>query len=151
MDSTTISLGERIGFSDRLKVTLRDRNLSGRPSAFARSFNERAEGCAVTAHAARKWLVGKAIPTQERIVVIAKWLNVNASWLRFGDAENTAFLAARGLENVLLTKEQSDLVQGIFALSKPAQSVVRDLVESLRTLEGGIAVQKHPSARQDLT
>ena len=109
--------------------------MSCRPSSFARAFNARAEGCAVTSHAARKWLVGEAIPTQERILVIAKWLNVNASWLRFGEAENAEKLAAQGLESVLLSKVESDLVRNVSGLSKLSQVIVYELVESLRRME----------------
>lgn len=38
----------------------------------------------VTTLAARKWLMGEAMPTQDRIQLLAEWLNVSASWLRFG-------------------------------------------------------------------
>src|SRR5690606_21037889 len=31
-----------------------------------------------------KWLVGEAIPTQEKIRALATWLGVSAEWLRFG-------------------------------------------------------------------
>jgi transcriptional regulator with XRE-family HTH domain len=37
-------------------------------------------------HAARKWLMGESIPTQEKLRSLAKWLNVTAEWLRFGTA-----------------------------------------------------------------
>jgi transcriptional regulator with XRE-family HTH domain len=34
--------------------------------------------------------VGEAIPTQEKLRMIAQWLGVPADWLRFGGAESTA-------------------------------------------------------------
>ncbi|MBC7686498.1 MAG: hypothetical protein H7176_14885 [Bdellovibrionales bacterium] len=146
MDSPTINLKERTGFSARLKSALDGKNLSARPSDVARAFNARADGCAVTSHAARKWLVGESIPTQERILVISKWLNVNASWLRFGEAENATLLAARGLENVLVTKGEYDLVQGVLALSKRSQAVLQDLVFSLLKLESDSNTQMSAGA-----
>lgn len=149
MNPRATSPDERINFSERLKKTLRDRNLSCRPSSFSRAFNARADGCSVTPHAARKWLLGEAIPTQQRIVVIARWLNVNAAWLRFGDAESKDLLAARGLASVLLTKDESELVQGVFSLSKPSQTVVQELVDSLLRLEGNAGVQKDRHDRRE--
>jgi transcriptional regulator with XRE-family HTH domain len=47
----------------------------------------RFEGRPITVHAARKWLVGEAIPTQEKLRMIAQWLGVPADWLRFGGTE----------------------------------------------------------------
>ena len=41
----------------------------------------------VTVHAARKWLAGEAIPSQEKLRVLAKWLQVPAGWLRYGNSE----------------------------------------------------------------
>jgi transcriptional regulator with XRE-family HTH domain len=135
MEKPPSSLDERTGFSDRLKMALAEKKLSTRPSYFARAFNARAGGRTVTAHAARKWLIGEAIPTQDRILVLAKWLNVNAAWLRFGEEASNELLNAQGLESVLLTKDESELVQGMFALSTQSRAVVQGLVESLLRME----------------
>lgn len=57
-------------------------------SGLAREFNLRSER-RITQHAARKWLQGEAIPTQERIQVLAQWLGVPPDWLRFGKTAST--------------------------------------------------------------
>lgn len=83
------SSSERESFSERLQQALKTAQYSpDSPTRLAREFNLRFEGRAVTVHAARKWLVGEAIPTQEKLRVIANWLGVPAEWLRFGDAYN---------------------------------------------------------------
>jgi transcriptional regulator with XRE-family HTH domain len=41
----------------------------------------------VTVHAARKWLQGESIPTQEKLRALAGWLDVPADWLRFGNGD----------------------------------------------------------------
>jgi len=132
-----IKLDERKSFSERLKIALRNQHIAPKPSAFARGFNLRADGSTVTPHAARKWLVGEAIPTQERILILAKWLNVNAAWLRFGDADNTEVIDTRNLADSL-TKDETELVRGVIGLSAPSQAVVRELVHALRRMEGTI-------------
>ena len=38
----------------------------------------------VHASSCRKWLFAEAIPTQEKLLVLAQMLQVSASWLRFG-------------------------------------------------------------------
>ncbi|THC43565.1 hypothetical protein [Massilia sp. Mn16-1_5] len=82
------STNERESFSERLQQALKNAHYSpDSPTRLAREFNIRFEGRPITVHAARKWLVGEAIPTQEKLRMIAQWLGVPADWLRFGGAE----------------------------------------------------------------
>jgi hypothetical protein len=67
---------------------------------------------------------------------------VNAAWLRFGEEASNDLLAAQGLESVLLTKDESELMQGLFALPSEYQQVVQELVDSLHRLEEATAPQK---------
>ena len=53
----------------------------------AREFNLRYQGAPVTAQAARKWLEGRALPSQDKIRALALWLDVSPHWLRFGEPE----------------------------------------------------------------
>lgn len=79
------STNERESFSERLQQALKNAHYSpDSPTRLAREFNIRFEGRPITVHAARKWLVGEAIPTQEKLRMIAQWLGVPADWLRFG-------------------------------------------------------------------
>jgi transcriptional regulator with XRE-family HTH domain len=82
------SSNERESFSQRLQQALKNAHYSpDSPTRLAREFNIRFEGRPITVHAARKWLVGEAIPTQEKLRMIAQWLGVPADWLRFGGTE----------------------------------------------------------------
>lgn len=83
------STNERESFSERLQLALKNAHYSpDSPTRLAREFNIRFEGRPITVHAARKWLVGEAIPTQEKLRMIAQWLGVPADWLRFGGADS---------------------------------------------------------------
>lgn len=76
---------EREDFSVRLHQALQNADYPpDKPTQLAREFNVRFPGRPVTVHAARKWLVGEAIPTQEKLRTLAQWLGVSAEWLRFG-------------------------------------------------------------------
>ncbi len=79
---------EREDFSERLQQALRNADYSPEsPTQLAREFNVRFSGRPITVHAARKWLVGEAIPTQEKLRTLAQWLGVPAEWLRFGGGQ----------------------------------------------------------------
>ena len=83
------SSNERESFSERLQQALKNAHYSpDSPTRLAREFNIRFDGRPITVHAARKWLVGEAIPTQEKLRMIAQWLGVPAEWLRFGGGES---------------------------------------------------------------
>ena len=89
----------------------------------------------MTIHGARKWLLGEAIPTQERIHILALWLNLNPAWLRYGDADNSRYL----VENAQapgLTVEQLMLIHDVMSLPPAAQLIVRDLVNSFMRHDG---------------
>lgn len=101
-----------------------------KPSAMARAYNLRADGAAVTTHAVRKWLLGVALPTHEKLTILARWLNVHASWLLFGDAEKGDYVLPSTGEEALST-EQLMLVRDVFSLPQSSQVVVRDQVDSL--------------------
>jgi hypothetical protein len=85
MNKNNHAAQERADFSRRLQQALNKGGYApDSPTALAREFNLRFSGDPVTVHAARKWLVGEAVPTQEKLRVLAAWLQVPMEWLRFG-------------------------------------------------------------------
>lgn len=121
---------EREAFSRRLQDCLVRIGKSGyRPTDLAREFNRRHAGTPISLHAARKWLLGEAMPTQEKLLVLAGWLGVSPEWLRFGDGQ--AILRT--------TTEQPpeldfQLMREIAALPPAQQRIVRVLVRELGRL-----------------
>lgn len=82
---------EQERFGERLERALRDAGFASRsPARFVKEFNLRFPEHAVTVHAARKWIKGEAIPTQEKVVALANWLGVGATWMRYGSESMTA-------------------------------------------------------------
>lgn len=128
MDSK-ISHDERIFFSDRLKSSLLAAHLPITPTALMRAFNLRADGLSVTSHGARKWLKGEAIPTHEKILILARWLGVHASWLRYGDAENGDLPVSVIPEGLLSTADLA-LIKDITSLPESTQEIVRQIVDA---------------------
>lgn len=127
------AIKERERFSRRLKEALvRAGEVSDSPAALARAFNRRYPGKSVSDYAARKWLLGEAIPGQDKLRVLAQWLNVANDWLRFGEgAQPDGYVAREG--SPMLDYE---LMRGIAGLSDEHQAVVRELVAALRRAEG---------------
>lgn len=128
MDSKLAST-ERTEFCKRLTKALVAAGVPAKPSIFAREFNYRADGAAVTVHGARKWLMGEAMPTQERLHVLARWLNVPPQWLRYGDDSGGRETAAN-IKDVI-AHEEIVMLGDFRRLDRRSQAVVRDLMSSL--------------------
>lgn len=128
MDSK-IASETRNDFSKRLHEALASAGCSATPTAFAREFNPRADGASITIHGARKWLMGESFPTQERLTILARWLNVSAQWLRFGEGEKQADTAAN--DPARLPLDHVLLINDFERLDERSKAVVRDMLASL--------------------
>jgi hypothetical protein len=122
---------ERTDFSVRLRETLLSAHgLPPSPTVVAREFNFRFVGKPITVHAARKWLVGEAIPTQDKLRALARWLDVSVDWLRFGGQTGTSGIANGALSAVPATPE-SDLIRLFLSLPHRERTLAKDFIEML--------------------
>ena len=129
---------ERDQFSQRLQTMLRQTHHSpDSPTELAREFNIRFSGPPITVHAARKWLVGEAIPTQDKMRALAEWLVVPADWLRFGnDAARPDVPIPAGTPSPVDQK----LIADMKLLDEAHRQIVREVVRILvRTTREGKA------------
>ena len=83
------ALREKAAFSERLKQAIAnyDPKLAS-PTVLAQEFNRRSRHSTIGRSAAHKWLTGEAIPQQEKLLMLANWLQVSVQWLRYGEAEH---------------------------------------------------------------
>ena len=127
MNSTVPISPERMNFSQRLIDTLASsRALSASPTVLAREFNRHFVGRPVTVHAARKWLVGEAIPTQDKLRALANWLSVSVEWLRFGGNSQLGKYAEAGSAS-----PQDNLVRLYLSLPHKERELARDFIAML--------------------
>lgn len=76
---------QRLEFSRRLREELIRTGREESPVALAREINLHLRNPErVHPSSCRKWLHGQAIPTQEKLQVLARILQVTPAWLRFG-------------------------------------------------------------------
>lgn len=124
------ALNERQEFSKRLHQSLdRAGYTPDSPTALARFFNARYDGKPITVHAARKWLVGEAIPTQEKLRVLAQWLDVRVDWLRYGGENATTSNTQQAYSQ--FGKQDREILENIRKLDSAHQEIVLTLIQSL--------------------
>lgn len=71
-------------FADRLRAAMEAAGYTAKPSVLEREFNLRWYGKPMTLHGVRRWLLGEAIPGQDKIVALAEWLGISPQVLRYG-------------------------------------------------------------------
>ncbi len=122
---------ESQAFSERLREALGALGVRASPTVVANEFNLRYWGRSVTAHTARNWLLGVSIPTQDKLRVLADWLQVNPEELRFGPLG----AAGRVAEPSGLLKEldmaDREMLQRYLALPTAERKLVRDVVAAV--------------------
>lgn len=81
---------DKTDFSERLKTAIRLAGLDELSNAsLANRFNLRHPNQSVSTQAFHHWLVGRSIPTPDKIETLAKWLDTSAEWLRYGRLSGT--------------------------------------------------------------
>ena len=128
--NSKIASDERDDFSKRLCSALLRAGCSVSPTVFAQEFNLRTDGFAITSHAARKWLRGDAIPTQDKLGVFSRWLILSPQWLRYGEECATVNDHAAN-DHKGLPRDDLALLNDMHLLDERSREIVKDLVASL--------------------
>ena len=124
---------EKEAFSLRLRQALAAAGADDRsPTSLAREFNRRHKSGDVTMHAARKWLLGEAIPAQDKMRTLAAWLGVTPEWLRYGESEAATGYAVK---EPALSEGDVDLVRQFRRLNAGHRQLVREMLLSLQRIE----------------
>lgn len=123
---------EKSAFSQRLKEQL---DLRGWPTTsptwLSREFNIRYSGTSVSVQTASNWLSGTAIPNQDKLQILAAWLEVSSHWLRFG--EDTTSLAIESNKAIYqnIQYNLTDLPEKIARLTPQQKQIVYDVVDAI--------------------
>jgi len=126
---------EKQAFSKRLREALKRAEPAAEgPAALAREFNLRYEGTPVTVQAVRKWVIGRALPSQDKIRALALWLDVSPQWLRYGDAEAAPARTLRQ-ESAAYRADPDWVSKKYEALNDAHKKMVAELLVALLRLE----------------
>jgi transcriptional regulator with XRE-family HTH domain len=101
------------------------------PTQLAREFNLRFPGQPISLHAARKWLRGEAIPTQEKLRILARWLGVTAEWLRYDGANSQSGPVPTTGSSAIGVPSDLRLLEEMQLLDDEGQRIARELIRLL--------------------
>lgn len=115
-------------FSKRLREAMQNAGYEVRPIVVEREFNQRYWGRSVSFQAVRRWLQGNAIPTQDRLQVLAEWLNVDPHWLRFGEKLNGSVKQQRQRWDAKMTPEERKAIEVFLSLPAEKRKIVGEVI-----------------------
>lgn len=129
-------MNEKEAFSKRLTRLLNDAVIGiASPTLVAREFNRRYPGKPVTTQAVRKWINGEAIPAEDKIRILAKWLKTSPHWLHYGESEIYAVgLKVEEERGVYGDKTIAILLEDFQRLAPKQKIMVCEIVHALALL-----------------
>jgi transcriptional regulator with XRE-family HTH domain len=74
-----------------------------------------------------RWLNGQAIPSQEKLQVLAEWLAVEPQALRYGE-ETIRAVKAKKDRWATMAPEDRDLVDALLALPVARKKIVKEVI-----------------------
>lgn len=119
-------------FAERLQQAMAAKSIKYSPTTLMRLFNEEFDGKAVTPHSVRNWMIGKSMPTQDKLRCLANVLDTSIEVLCYGRSiEKTLTISAENGDEIELSTIQQQLVRKYISLSCAQQRLVSDLVVEL--------------------
>ena len=122
---------ETQAFAERLRRALDAAGVRPSPTAVANAFNQRYWGRSITPHTARNWLLGQSMPTQDKLVVLAEWLQVSPDELRFGKSASSTRLSDADAQFEKLDMADREMIARYLGLSIADRKTVREVVAAM--------------------
>ncbi|MHA7600930.1 transcriptional regulator [Alicycliphilus sp. T452] len=134
-------MNEKIEFSNRLRQAMADAGYAPSPSVLEQEFNLRWYGRSISNQAAWNWLNSKAVPTQDKIQVLAEWLNVEPEVLRFGEAVRHSVQEYRRRWDEGVGYLERETFDAFLQLPAPQRKLIREVILTFARVHGGAAAQ----------
>ena len=116
--------------ADRLRSALESAGVRPSPTVVANAFNLRYHGRSITPHTARNWLLGKVMPTQDKLRILAEWLQVSPDELRFGRAPGKTYVFEMNAGPIEMGLADREMVDRYLTLSQAERKTIRDVVSA---------------------
>jgi len=98
---------EKVLFAERLGLAINNKGIKKSPTVLCNLFNSNWRGRSITPHTARNWILGIAMPQQDKLVSLAKLLDTSAGQLRYGRSnEKTMIFSTDNFESEVSNTDQ---------------------------------------------
>lgn len=115
-------------FAQRLREAMERAGYEAKPSVLEREFNLRYWGKPMTLHGVRRWLLGEAMPSQDKLEALAEWLMLSPQELRFGDEVAKRVDQRRARWDEVVGYQERETFEAFINLPAPQRKVVREVI-----------------------
>ena len=122
---------EKTLFASRLIKAMQAKGYEAKASILEREFNLNYSGRPMTLHGVRKWLIGEAIPSGDKLLTLAKWLDVPPEELAFEKDIQKAIAQRDARWQQDIGYKDKDIVDAFLALPPSHKKVIRDMIIAL--------------------
>jgi hypothetical protein len=121
-------MDEKLEFARRLREAMQRAGYPVRPIVLEREFNTRYWGRSVTLQAVRRWLRGEAIPSQDKLQVLAEWLKLEPQVLRYGEGVAKSVQEYRERWEDKMSYQERETIDAFLQLPAPQRKVIREVI-----------------------
>lgn len=121
-------MNEKAEFGQRLRDAMTSAGYPLRPVVLEREFNTRYWGQSVTLQAVRRWLRGEAIPSQDKLKVLADWLKIEPEILRFGEGVRQSVQEHRQRWDEGVGYLERETFDAFLQLPAPQRKIIREVI-----------------------
>lgn len=132
-------MNEKREFSERLRAAMKAQKMEASGPVLEREFNSRWLGKPVGRQTVWKWLNGEAIPTQDKLQEMAKWLKLNPQHLRFGDHVQKHLRAEQKRWDDGVGHLERETFDAFLQLPAPQRKLIREVILTFAKVHGAQA------------
>jgi hypothetical protein len=123
---------EKAEFAARLRAALKAADIDASPASLEKKFNSRYGGTPVTQQAVSHWLLGKSMPRQDKIRVLAAMVGIDPHVLQYGGKPRVG--EGRPAWETLSAPDRA-MLDAFLSLPALRRKLVRELVAALLPAE----------------
>ena len=139
-------MSEKQEFSERLRAAMHALRFAPSAAVLEREFNLRWSGNPIRRQAAWKWLNGEAIPTQDKLQELARWLKVEPHHLRFGEHALRHLRSEQKRWDEGVGYLERETFDAFLQLPAPQRKLIREVILTFAKVHQGGAAPRDASA-----
>lgn len=121
-------MDEKARFAQRLTEAMEQAGFPAKGAVLEREFNQRYWGKPISLQAVCRWLRGEAIPSQDKLNVLAEWLRIEPQALRFGEETTAKVRSAKAGIDVEISYAEREVFEAFLKLPADKRKVVREVI-----------------------
>ena len=115
-------------FAKRLSIAMQAKGYQPKAAVLEKAFNLNYSGKPMSLHGVRKWLIGEAIPSGDKLLALAKWLDVPPEELAFDKDLQKAIEQREARWQEEIGYKDKEIFDAFVLLPAPQKKVVREVI-----------------------